>query len=73
MLRTLQKSDRNLLQWSIPDDDKSDGQVAMLGAPLSTSEHLHPDLQSLYIMKMMEMFCDYYARYWNYCLSLLDQ
>ena len=48
-LRTLQKSDRNLLQWSMPDDDKTDGQVAMLGAPLSTSEHLYPDLQSLYI------------------------
>ena len=49
VLRTLQKSDRNLLQWSMPDDDKSDGQVAMLSAPLSTSEHLYPDLQSLYM------------------------
>ena len=48
VLRTLQKSDRNLLQWSMPDDDKTDGQVAMLGAPLSTSEQLYPDLQSLY-------------------------
>ena len=32
----------------MPDDDKTDVQVAMLGAPLSTSEHLYPDLQSLY-------------------------
>ena len=49
VLRTLQKSDRNLLQWSMPDDDKTDGQVAMLGAPLTASEHLYPDLQSLYV------------------------
>ena len=49
VLRTLQKSDRNLLQWSMPDDDKTDGQVAMLGAPLTASEHLYPDLQSMYI------------------------
>ena len=49
VLRTLQKSDRNLLQWSMPDDDKSDGQVAMLGDPLSTSEYLYPDLQSMYM------------------------
>ena len=49
VLGALQKSDRNLLQWSMPDDDKTDGQVAMLGAPLSASEHLYPDLQSLYM------------------------
>ena len=49
VLRTLQEFDRNLLQWSMPDDDKTDGQVAMLGVPLSTSEHLYPDLQSLYM------------------------
>ena len=49
VLRTLQKSDRNLLQWSMPDDDKTNGQVAMLGAPLTASEQLYPDLQSMYI------------------------
>ena len=49
VLRTLQKSDRNLLQWSMPDDDKIDGQVAMLGAPLTASEQLYPDLQSMYM------------------------
>ena len=49
VLRTLQKSDRNLLQWSMPDDDKTDGQVAMLGAPLTASEHLYLDLQSVYM------------------------
>ena len=48
VLRTLQKSDRNLLQWSMPDDDKIDGQVAMLGAPLTASDQLYPDLQSMY-------------------------
>lgn len=42
-------SDRDLLQWSMPDDDETHGQVAMLGAPLTTSEQLYPDLQSLYI------------------------
>ena len=49
VLRTLQKSDRNLLQWSMPDDDKTDGQVAMLGAPLTASEQLYLDLQSAYL------------------------
>jgi len=49
VLRTLQKPDEDLLQWSMPDDDKSDGQVAMLGAPLTASEHLYPELQSLYM------------------------
>ena len=34
----------------MPDDDKTDGQVAMLGAPLtaSYSEQLYPDLQCMY-------------------------
>ena len=50
VLRTLQKSDRNLLQWSMSDDDtETHGQVAMLGAPLTISEQLYPDLQSMYI------------------------
>ena len=49
VLRTLQKSDSDLLQWSMPDDDKTDGQVAMLGAPLTASEHLYLDLQSAYM------------------------
>ena len=44
VLKILQKSDRNLLQWSMPDGDKTDGQVAMLGAPLTASEQLYPDL-----------------------------
>ena len=47
VLRTLQKSDRNLL-WSVPDNDKTDGQVAMLDAPLTASEQLYPDLQFMY-------------------------
>ena len=33
----------------MPDDDKTDGQVALLGAPLTAGEQLYLDLQSLYI------------------------
>jgi len=48
MLRTLQKSDRNLLHWTTPEDDQTNGEVAMLGAPLSCGVHLYIDLQDLY-------------------------
>ena len=50
MLRTLQKSDRNLLHWSTIVDDQTDGQVAVLGAPLSCGVHLYTDLQQMYIV-----------------------
>jgi len=49
MLRTLQKSDRNLLQWTTPEDDQTDGQAAVLGAPLSCGVCLYADLQEMYI------------------------
>ena len=49
MLRTLQKSDRNLLHWTTPEDDQTDGQVAVLGAPLSCGVRLYTDLQKMYI------------------------
>ena len=36
----------------MPDDDKTDaadGQVAMLGAPLTASEQLYPDLHAVHV------------------------
>ena len=51
VLRTLQKSDETLLQWSAAAGDKSSNSEVMmspLGAPLATGEHLYPDLQSQY-------------------------
>ena len=48
VLSTLQKSDETLLHWSLPANDKTDGQVAALGAPLTAGEQLYPDLQSQY-------------------------
>ena len=46
ILRTLEKSDEILLQWS--ESTNTDNQVMMLGAPLINGEQLYPDLQSQY-------------------------
>ena len=46
--QTLQGSNTTLLHWSTPEDDKTDGQVAVLGAPLSCGVQLYTDLQQLY-------------------------
>ena len=47
---TLQKSNTTLLQWTTPEDDQIDGQVAVLGAPLSCGVHLYSDLQEIYTL-----------------------
>ena len=39
----------------MPDDDETDGQVTMLGAPLSTSEHLYPACSHC-IWKLIKVF-----------------
>ena len=48
ILQTLQESNTTLLQWTTPEDDQTDGQVAVLGAPLSCGVHLYTDLQEMY-------------------------
>ena len=46
ILRTLEKSDEILLQWS--GSTNTDDQLTTLGAPLINGEQLYPDLQSQY-------------------------
>lgn len=48
ILRMLEKSDKNLLQCSVPVSDNSGSQVTVLGAPLADGEQLYPDLQYQY-------------------------
>ena len=46
ILRTLEKSDEILLQWS--GSTNTDDHLTVLGAPLINGEQLYPDLQSQY-------------------------